>query len=878
VTDALGRLTAVLADRYVIERELGAGGMATVYLARDVRHDRQVALKVLRPELASILGAERFLSEIKTTANLQHPHILPLFDSGEADGLVFYVMPYVEGESLHARLTREKQLPVEDAVRIAVEVADALAYAHRHGVVHRDIKPENIMLAGGHALVADFGIALAASRTGGGTRLTETGMSLGTPAYMAPEQAMGEKDITPRADIYALGCVLYEMLAGEPPFTGPTAQAIVAQVLTEAPRSLTLQRRTVPPHVEAAVERALEKLPADRFASAAQFAAALERPDAQTPGRTDARRSGAPVVGARRGRVVAVSAAALAVAVAAGWALRGWRRPTTPPAPVRFAFTLGHPGLERPYVAISPDGRRIAEGVMDSAGIVHIVERDLGSTTLRTIAGTEGGQDPTYSPDGKWIAFTIGPRIEKVPADGGTPTLVTDSGTNQASAWLPDGSLIVSARSGLVLVPASGGPVVPLTHLDTARHEFQHWNPQVLPGGHAVIYASYATPASPSRIEVVDLGTHRRTVLADDAAFPRYAPGYLLYARARTIFAVKFDPATLKVSGTPVPVQGDVNEHVDWGLAGYDVAANGTLVYLSASAWDVPREVVWVDRAGRARRALPDTGSWAEPRLSPDGRWIALTALQPRSAILLYDLRRGILSALTHAPGAAFGAVWTPDGRRIIYSYEDPIYDLHVIAADGSGDVALVSSKHDKYASSVSSDGRWLVYTEVGESDRVWIAPPDGRGQPRPLDSGELGSEQAAAFSPDGRWIAYAARVNGRYDVYLRRSDGTGGSRQVSAHGGAEPRWTRGGREIVYLRGAAVMAVAVNPATGEAGTPVRLFDAPAADLPGSSRDATYDVTPDGSRFLMVRPVARSDAPATVVVLHWFSELDAKLKP
>ncbi|HEY9385072.1 MAG TPA: serine/threonine-protein kinase, partial [Gemmatimonadales bacterium] len=275
MTAPLQRLTLALADRYRIERELGQGGMATVYLAQDLRHDRKVALKVLRPELAAILGGDRFLKEIKTTANLQHPHILSLFDSGEADGMVYYVMPFVQGESLRDRLNREHQLPVEDAVRIAREVADALEYAHGHGVIHRDIKPENILLHGGHAQVADFGIALAVSRSDGGTRMTETGMSLGTPHYMSPEQAMGEREVTAKADIYALGCVLYEMLTAEPPFNGPTAQAIIARVMTEEPRSLTLQRRTIPPHVEAAVVTALSKLPADRFASAALFSAAL---------------------------------------------------------------------------------------------------------------------------------------------------------------------------------------------------------------------------------------------------------------------------------------------------------------------------------------------------------------------------------------------------------------------------------------------------------------------------------------------------------------------------------------------------------------------------------------------------------------------------
>jgi len=274
MTDQMVRLAAALADRYRIDRELGAGGMATVYLAEDLKHNRKVAVKVLKPELAVAIGAERFLGEIKTTANLQHPHILALHDSGEVNGTVFYVMPFVEGESLRDRLDREKQLPVDDSIRIAGEVADALQYAHERGVIHRDIKPENILLQRGHAVVADFGIALAASKTGG-SRMTETGMSLGTPTYMSPEQAMGAREVDARTDIYSLGCVLYEMLAGEPPFVGPTAQSIVAKVITESPKSLSAQRHTVPTHIDAAVQRSLEKLAADRFASAAAFAESL---------------------------------------------------------------------------------------------------------------------------------------------------------------------------------------------------------------------------------------------------------------------------------------------------------------------------------------------------------------------------------------------------------------------------------------------------------------------------------------------------------------------------------------------------------------------------------------------------------------------------
>ena len=327
------RLRTALADRYRLDRELGQGGMATVYLAEDLKHHRRVAIKVLKAELAAVIGAGRFLREIQTIANLQHPHILGLIDSGEVDGTAYYVMAFVEGESLRDRLTREKQLSIHEAVRLATEVAGALDYAHRHGVIHRDIKPENILLHDGSALVADFGIALAVSSAGGGSRMTETGMSLGTPHYMSPEQAMGEREITARSDIYALGCVLYEMLTAEPPFEGATAQAIVARVLTESPRGLRAQRKSIPPNVEAAVLTALEKLPADRFESARAFAEALADPSYAGAAGTATRviPSHARAGASSRLRQWPVVAAALA-GLAAGRAVWHQRPPAFPPA------------------------------------------------------------------------------------------------------------------------------------------------------------------------------------------------------------------------------------------------------------------------------------------------------------------------------------------------------------------------------------------------------------------------------------------------------------------------------------------------------------------------------------------------------------------
>ncbi|MEO5824864.1 MAG: serine/threonine-protein kinase, partial [Gemmatimonadales bacterium] len=376
---ALERLTAALADRYRVERELGQGGMATVYLAHDIRHDRKVAIKVLRPELAVVIGAERFLREIKTIATLQHPHILGLIDSGEVNGTAYYVMPYIEGESLRDRLQRDKQLPISDAVRLATEVASALDYAHRHGVIHRDIKPENILLHDGSALVADFGIALAVSSAGGGSRMTETGMSLGTPHYMSPEQAMGEREITARSDVYALGAMTYEMLIGDPPFTGSTAQAIVAKVMTSEPAGLIAQRKSIPVAVEDAVLTALEKLPADRFGSAAEFGTALSGGATVTRRSVGVRRSLQGTGSSRwRDPVVLMLGGIAAVALV----LLAWqRRNTTDPARDVVSFVIPVSGtgsnvLGYNTVAISRDGQWMAyTGQGDGGGRLLAVRR-----------------------------------------------------------------------------------------------------------------------------------------------------------------------------------------------------------------------------------------------------------------------------------------------------------------------------------------------------------------------------------------------------------------------------------------------------------------------------------------------------------------------
>ena len=869
--ETLPKLAAALAGRYAVERELGAGGMATVYLAHDVRHDRRVALKVLRPELAAVIGAERFLAEIKTTANLQHPHILPLFDSGTVEGTVFYVMPYVEGESLRERLQRERQLPVADALRIATEVAGALDYAHRHGIIHRDIKPENILLHDGSAVVADFGIALAVSRSEGGTRLTETGLSLGTPSYMSPEQAMGERTLDARSDVYALGCILYEMLTGDPPFAGSSAQVVVAKVLTEKPTTIRSLRESVPEGVEAAVLTALAKLPADRFAGAADFAAALTAPAAAEArgrrGRTRTRGSG-------RLGLPMVAAVAL-LAAAAGWLLRGVVAPahSVPPVTVRFTFELGDPGGGDAFVSISPDGRRVIQARTDSAGVRHVVERDLGSTQVTQIQGTEGAEYPRFSPDGRWITFQRARRAWKVPAAGGPATEVADSVNDVGEGWMPDGSILVTRNNtGIWRIPPHGTAPTQLTQIDTARQEFAHWSSQVLPGGHAFVFTNYATPVTRSRIEAYDFGTRKRTVLVENAVYPRYADGRLFYLRAGAIWAVAFDPRTLRTSGTPVPVQDDVSWTAPDATAGYDVAPDGTLVFVRASQWGALSRIVWVDRTGRETPALPDTGAFREPRVSPDGRWIVLTGTEPKRDLWLYDVRRRVLTQLTHAPSAAFNAIWMPDSRGLIYTFEDPVYDLHHLTIDESApDRAVVSTSHDKYGSAVSPDGSLVAFSQVPASLEIKVlsdtSAPKAFGPPS-------ADRRNAAFLPDGRWITYQETSNGRSEVYLSRADGSGGRRVVSAGGGTEPLWTRGGREIIYRNGDAFMAAPLTLASGDVGAPVVLFRSKV--VPGlDEQTRAYDVTPDGNRFLLAVPAPRSEARPVEVVTNWVQGLDAE---
>ena len=882
--DAGHRLSAALADRYRIERELGAGGMATVYLAQDLKHDRQVAIKVLRPELAAVIGAERFLKEIKTTANLQHPHILGLIDSGDADGLLWYAMPFVEGESLRDRLTRERQLPIADAVRIATEVASALDYAHRHGVIHRDIKPENILLHDGSALVADFGIALAASTAG--TRMTETGMSLGTPHYMSPEQAMGEREITARSDVYALGCIAYEMLVGEPPFNGPTAQAIIARVMTEEPRSLTLQRKTVPPHVEAAVLTALEKLPADRYATAAEFATALADTSPATTRRSAARLAAGPP---RSWRGLAPWVLTLLAVVLGAW---GWiQARSAAERPVeRHYLSLGDSVQLRtetatgPPLTLSPDGTRLAF-IGDTLSRIWVKRRDALDPVL--LPGTEHASSPVFSPDGKWLAYGADGQLKKVGVEGGASITLADSvGKGFGVAWLDDGTLVFPTASllGLRRVNQLGG-TVSVVLADSVFKGLAPMLPTPLPHARGVLFQVCASGCVTMSLHVLDLRTGREKLLFNDVTMGWYLPtGHLLYLRRDGVaLAVPFDLATLAVHGTAVPVLQDVGQT----LANADLAwsASGTLVYAIGGSGGTIVTLQHADHSGKFTPYDPAwTGQFNSFAVAPDGQRAALGVSTPGGGLDIWvkQLDHGPFTPLTFS-GRDRRPTWSPDGREIAFVRDSGSGgDVYVRAADGSGSERRLT-RLDRAIQEVfwSHDGRWiLVRTETGAAGNGDILALSANGDSTKVRVATSPfTEVQPALSHDGHWVAYVANDARTMEVYVRPFPNSDAGRwQVSNGGGGSPVWSADDKELYFIDPSNRL-IAAQLGTGP-GFSVKdlkpMFDATRFSYSGYHQ--AFEVTKDG-RFVFVGPLGPTTAQTVrlVQVDNWFADLRMRLK-
>ncbi len=896
MSDVVDRLNAALGGRYTIERELGEGGMATVYLADDLKHERRVALKVLKPELAAVVGAERFLAEIKTTANLTHPHILPLFDSGEADSFLFYVMPHIEGESLRERIDREKQLGVDDSVAITQKVAGALDYAHQNGVVHRDIKPGNILLsAQGEPLVADFGIALAVAQAGAG-RITETGLSLGTPHYMSPEQATGDRDVDPRSDVYALGCVLYEMLSGQPPFSASSAQAVLVKILTADAPSITSERRTVSPHVGQALAKSLEKLPADRFTSAAALAdpsftyEARARTSVGTP-TPEAVAPSPQTTGIDRRAFAGVTVVAVAALSLLAW---GWLQPGPEPAhATRSIIDLGDIVLsQRDEIIVSPDGSRFAVvGAVD--GQTALYWRDAAEENFRVIPGTENaGQGAAFSPDGDWIVYvTTQDALLKVSLLGGAPTPVAPPGevTPLEPHWGDDGTIVFTGQAGLHRVPDTGG--VPELILGP---EQRFGAPSLLPGGGAVIGAR-----SGGGIMLLDLETDSVRELVPGGFDPKYVEtGHILYVdTSGGLWALPFDANRGSVLGAPVPILEGVSifpAPPGRRFSRFSISRNGTLVYGAGGAGfgSDQRRLLVVDLEGGDVEEPPlDPRRFFGHRWSRDGRFVAYASVEAGDQdpdIFTYDVNLGTTPRPLTFEGINVQPVWSPDGDRIAFRSQregTQGFDLFVKNVnDNSPPDAILTLPGNQAPTHWPSDD--VLIFESGTPPDLWFVDLSSDSAVAREYLPSEAALQDMRVSPSDDLAAYVSNDSGTDEVYVRSFPEPGAREAVSQGGGRYPFWSPDGNTIYYWtvgpQGSVITFMAARVQRG----PPFVVTVRESILEGPYRDDSWALHPDGERIVVVQDVTAASVEAQtdgttsperfLVVTNWFEELRERL--
>ena len=852
------QLTAALADRYDIIRELGRGGMATVYLARDVRHARQVAIKVLHPELAAVLGAERFLAEIKTTANLQHPHILPLFDSGSADGQLFYVMPFVEGETLRARLDRETQLPIADAVQLAREVADALQYAHERGVIHRDIKPENILLQGGHALVADFGIALAVQQAGG-QRMTQTGLSLGTPQYMAPEQAMGDKAVDARADVYALGVVTYEMLVGEPPFTGPTAQAIIARVITSEPTSVESIRKAIPPHVADAVHHALEKLPADRFSDAKSFATAIA--DANANRRVTSTRAIAATRARRTRRpLLAWCAVALCIGLLGGWAIarRFASAATTTSARLTVSAIEAPPlGIlaQRRSIALTPDGARLAFIMATTDGGRQLFLRRLDDPTATPVAGVSSAEVPFWSPDSRTLGYFNDGYLTLRDANGTSRRMCLAVEPSSAD-WGSKNVIVFTHRGGISTVGADGTNC----RLVVPRGAEKFIKAAMLPDGEHFVYAR--DEASDITVAQLD-GTTVKTLPLRTRDLLRVPPRWIAVANeqdARVLDIQEIDWASLTLRGPRTQILSDVRSSGgEFALA----FAGDAMVYLPGNI-DLP--YLEFDARGELRDSVHVDGTWTIDAHQFGAGDTKVAVGGNISGLWLYDVQtdRATRLIVRDSGGPArrmLGGVYpmfNRDGTRLIY----------VVQRSAVCDIVVRDLATDVERSAVRTPRTGLCprLMDWSNDEREVLAEGDSMLRIIPLDGSAArvsvarpGKVWDARVSPDRQTIAYASDETGRPEIYVRAVD-RGAPTRISPSGGRWPQWGSTNGLLYYMApdGHVMVTHPSTSAVSRASEPRALFSVHSSRLGVfDDRGIGFAMVGNGDRFFVRQSPAAS---------------------
>jgi serine/threonine protein kinase/Tol biopolymer transport system component len=885
---------------YEILSAIGAGGMGEVYRARDTRLRRDVAVKVLpAARSADPDRLLRFEQEARAAAALNHPNILAVHDIGTEGGAPFIVSELLEGQTLRERL-QTGAIPVRRVLAYGVAIARGLAAAHEKGIVHRDLKPENLFITADDRIkILDFGLAkllddrpvvAAASALPTSPPLTELGVVLGTVGYMAPEQVRG-LSVDHRADLFAFGAILYEIMSGRRAFHRDTAPETMTAILNNDPPSLLSGEHAVAPVVAHIVERCLEKNPATRFQTASDLAFALESvaelSSASTTVKTTAvRRTGWPAW-------IGWAFAALSVIALAPLAYMHLRERPVAREPIRFQIP---PTLQLPVpanFALSPDGRRLAFFGRGSDGIVRLWLRDMNSLEVRVLPGSETfgpGPPPIWSPDSRFIAFDAGFKLKKLDVSGGPPQTLGDlPGVAVGGSWNPQGDIIVgNAAGGVMRVHESGGALSPVTALDRARKEEAHLLPSFLPDGRHFVYLRISPGAAETS------GTFIGTLEAKPAEqslqplLPyvvglRYAPSTdsspsrLMFVREGTLIAQPFDESRLVLAGGPVPVAERVGSFRDGAY--FSTSSNDVLVYRAA---DTDVQVTWFNRQGSVSSRASEPGMFRDASISPDGTRAVASRIDPqdpaKADLWLIDLTRGaVATRLTFGGGFAESPVWASDGARIAYTFNNSSIQLKRSSGDDNATL-LVQVPLAGFAApnSWSADGRFLLYTASATkaSYDLWVLPLDGQKAVPFVRTGF--NENEGRFSPDGRWIAYVSDETGAKEVYVRAftsdftggSAGVGSSTRISRGGGVSPRWRGDGRELFYLApDGKMMAVEVSKGSEfVTGMPIALFQTPSGTIAG-------DVAADGQRFLLVSPVGPSASSPFTVVLNWTAGLE-----
>jgi serine/threonine-protein kinase len=867
---------------YEILSQIGAGGMGEVYRARDTKLGRDVAIKVLPDAFARDTDRmARFQREARVLASLDHPNIASIYGLEDSGGTRALVMQLVEGPTLADRV-KAGPIPVDDAVRIARQIADALEYAHERGIIHRDLKPANVKVTNDDVVkVLDFGLAKALEGDPSSIDIstsptisrmaTMQGVLLGTAAYMAPEQAKA-KTVDRRADIWAFGCVLYEMLTGKQAFTGETVTDTLASIIKEEP-DWKLLPSTTPMRVRVLLQRCLQKDPKLRLRDIGDARISLDEVLSGVPEGTP---SPSVASRAKQWRWWLASGIAAVVVVAAAASLVTWNLKPSPPKPVTRTVINLPPGqhlaeLGRPVLALSSDGRQLAYvAATQGSATPQIYLRAMDSAEARAIPGTEGATEPFFSPDGQWLGFFAEGKLKKISVNGASAVTLGNSGFPAGASWGSQGIIVFVPNLGLLQqVSDSGGAPQRLTTRHDKGETIQFW-PDFLPGSKAVVFAYRG--AGEGGIAAWTLGTGERRNLIQGGSSPAYAPsGHLVYAQGGSLMAVPFDPERLEVKGAAVPVVEGV---LSTGLivnAQYSLSATGSLVYVSGSAQALQSKLVWVSRNGAEQPLAAPVRNYGYPRLSPDGHRVAVVS-EPQ--IWLYDLARDTLSRFTFE-GRDSLPVWTPDGKRIAFmSNRNGTNNIYWQRADGSGGLErLTNSEYNNAPLSFSPDGQVLAFQEINSTTGIDISVlrlSDRKAQPFLQTPSVKGAPQ---FSPDGHWLAYVSDESGRYEVYVQPYPGPGGKWQISTEGGNEPVWNHNGQELFYRSENKVMAVAVTTQPSfSAGKPKELFEG--LYLRNVGTYPHYDVSPDGQRFLMLKPVDQQQAAPTQinVVLNWFEEL------